>query len=168
RAAPGGADDRDRHPRRRRRRPLRAGREDPRRPGRVGRGRRRRRRRGGLPAVIAANVQNALEQLWSHKLRSLLTVLGIVIAVTSTITGVGVIQGFRGYVAEFLQGRGRNGMGVWPQRPPGEAGKRLGRVELDERDIEALERGCPALGRVSPLVRRETAKFRVGREEVTA
>jgi putative ABC transport system permease protein len=118
--------------------------------------------------VIAANVQNALEQLWSHKLRSLLTVLGIVIAVTSTITVVGVIQGFTTYVAEFLQGLGTNAMWVWPQRPPGEAGKRLGRVELDERDIEALERGCPALGRLSPLVRRETARFRVGREEVTA
>ncbi len=35
-----------------------------------------------------ANVQNALEQIWSHKLRSMLTVLGVVIAVASTITVV--------------------------------------------------------------------------------
>src|ERR1700716_3450533 len=75
--------------------------------------------------AVVANVQNALEQLWSHKLRSLLTVLGIVIAVTSTITVVGVIQGFTGYVSEFLQGLGTNAMWVWPQRPAGEAGKRL-------------------------------------------
>jgi putative ABC transport system permease protein len=114
-----------------------------------------------------ANVTNALEQLWSHRMRSLLTVLGIVIAVTSTITVVGVIQGFTAYVADFLQGLGTNAMWVWPQRPPGEAGKRLGRIELDERDVEAIERGCPALARVSPLIRREKAKLRVGREEVS-
>lgn len=117
--------------------------------------------------TVLPNVQNALEQLWSHKLRSLLTVLGIIIAVTSTITVVGVIQGFTSYVSTFLQGLGTNAMWVWPQRPPGEAGKRLGRVELDVRDLEAVELGCPALGRVSPLVRRESVKFRVGREEVS-
>src|SRR5262245_61807646 len=100
-------------------------------------------------------------------MRSMLTVLGVVIAVTSTITVVGVIQGFTSYVAEFLQGLGTNAMWVWPDRPAGEAGKRLGRVELDERDFEALERGCPALGRLSPLIRRQTAKVRFGRDEVS-
>src|SRR5437868_10193107 len=103
---------------------------------------------------MLANVQNALEQLWSHRMRSLLTVLGIVIAVTSTITVVGVIQGFTAYVANFLQGLGTNAMWVWPERPAGEAGKRLGRIELDERDLAAVENGCPALARVSPLIRR--------------
>ncbi len=117
--------------------------------------------------TILPNVQNAVEQLWTHKMRSMLTVLGIIIAVTSTITVVGVIQGFTSYVSEFLQGLGTNAMWVWPQRPPGEAGKRLGRIELDVHDFEAIERGCPALAMVSPLVRRETARFRVGREEIT-
>ena len=117
--------------------------------------------------AVVANVQNALEQLWSHRLRSLLTVLGVVIAVTSTITVVGVIQGFTAYVSEFLQGLGTNAMWVWPERPPGEAGKRLGRIELDERDYAAIEQGCPALARVSPLIRHQAAKFRVGRDEVT-
>jgi putative ABC transport system permease protein len=117
--------------------------------------------------AVLSNVQNAVEQLWSHKLRSMLTVLGVIIAVTSTITVVGVIQGFTSYVSTFLQGLGTNAMWVWPERPPGEAGKRLGRVELDERDLAALERGCPALARLSPLVRRQSLKFRYGREEVT-
>ena len=117
--------------------------------------------------TILPNVQNAVEQLWTHKMRSMLTVLGIIIAVTSTITVVGVIQGFTSYVSEFLQGLGTNAMWVWPQRPPGEAGKRLGRIELDVSDYEAIERGCPALAMVSPLVRRETARFRVGREEIS-
>jgi putative ABC transport system permease protein len=116
---------------------------------------------------MLANVQNALEQLWSHKMRSLLTVLGIVIAVTSTITVVGVIQGFTAYVSEFLQGLGTNAMWVWPERPAGEAGKRLGRVELDERDLVAVEANCSALRRVSPLVRRAAVTLRYGREELS-
>jgi putative ABC transport system permease protein len=97
----------------------------------------------------------------------MLTVLGVIIAVTSTITVVGVIQGFTSYVSNFLQGLGTNAMWVWPERPPGEAGKRLGRVELDERDLDAIERGCPALARVSPLIRRPSVKFRSGRDEIT-
>ena len=108
-----------------------------------------RERRGepGPTMIVLANIQTALEQLWAHRLRSLLTVLGIVIAVTSTITVVGVIQGFTRYVAEFLQGLGTNAMWVWPERPAGEAGKRLGRIELDERDIAAIEQDCPAIRR---------------------
>ena len=46
--------------------------------------------------AVLPNVHNALEQLWSHKMRSLLTVLGIIIAVTSTITVVGVAFGVSG------------------------------------------------------------------------
>ena len=116
--------------------------------------------------LILANVGNALEQLWSNKLRSMLTVLGIVIAVASTITVVGVIQGFTAYVATFLQGLGTNAMWVWPERPPGEAGKRLGRIELDVRDMDAITKGCPALRRVSALIRRDNATIHYGREEV--
>src|SRR6185312_4699067 len=115
---------------------------------------------------MIANIQNALDQLWTHRLRSLLTVLGIVIAVTSTITVVGVIQGFTAYVADFLQGLGTNAMWVWPERPAGEAGKRLGRVELDERDLAAIEDGCPALRRISALVRQPSVTVRFGREEL--
>jgi putative ABC transport system permease protein len=115
--------------------------------------------------LILPNVANALEQLRSNRLRSTLTVLGIVIAVASTITVVSVVQGFTRYVAEFLQGLGTNAMWVWPERPPGDAGKTLGRVELDAADIEAIERSCSALRAVSPLIRRERIKLMLGRDE---
>src|SRR6185312_10043724 len=47
------------------------------------------------------------------------------------------------------------------------AGKRLGRVELDERDLEAVERGCTALMRISPLVRQASATLHYGRDELS-
>ncbi|QEH37219.1 Macrolide export ATP-binding/permease protein MacB [Aquisphaera giovannonii] len=115
--------------------------------------------------IVAANVANAVEQLWTHRLRSLLTVLGVVIAVTSTITVVGVIQGFTRYVSEFLQGLGTNAMWVWPERPAGEAGKRLGRIELDGRDVDAIELWCPAVRRASPLIRPPDALVQAGRDQ---
>jgi putative ABC transport system permease protein len=117
--------------------------------------------------IFFSNAFNALEQLVTHKMRSVLTILAIVIAVTATITVVSVVQGFTRYVSEFLEGLGTNAVFVAPQRPAGEAGKALGRVELDEQDFRAIESQCSALRRVSPLVPREGARVRYGRDEIT-
>lgn len=116
--------------------------------------------------LIFANIFNAVEQLWSHKMRSMLTVLGIVIAVTSTITVVSVVQGFTTYVSEFLQGLGTNAMWVWTERPHGEIGKTLGRVELDQNDLHAIQQNCSALRAVSPLIMRQGVKLSFRREEL--
>ncbi len=118
--------------------------------------------------LILANVRSALEQLWANQLRSILTVLGIIIAVASTITVVSVVQGFTAYVSEFLQGLGTNAMWIWPERPGGEAGKRLGRVTLDIRDVEAIQGECPTLRSVSPLIRRPEVNLGLGRFEASA
>ena len=70
-----------------------------------------------LSMLILPNIHNALEQLRANKIRSLLTSLGIVIAVVSTITVVSVVRGFTGSVATTLRGMGTNAMWVWPERP---------------------------------------------------
>jgi ABC-type antimicrobial peptide transport system permease subunit len=67
--------------------------------------------------LILPNIRSALEQLWANKMRSVLTVLGIVIAVASTITVVSVVRGFTAYVADFLQGLGTNACGSGPNGP---------------------------------------------------
>jgi putative ABC transport system permease protein len=118
--------------------------------------------------LILANVRTAIEQLWSNKMRSVLTVLGIVIAVASTITVVSVVSGFTGYVANFLQGLGTNAMWVWPYRPPGDLGKTLGRVELTTDDVEAVRRNCSALKSISPLIRRQDQRICLGKQEINA
>ena len=46
--------------------------------------------------LLLQNLLTALEQVWANKLRSVLTVLGVIIAVTSTIVVVAVVQGFLG------------------------------------------------------------------------
>src|SRR6478736_6138201 len=117
--------------------------------------------------MLLPNVHTAVEQLWANKMRSVLTVLGIVIAVASTITVVSIVQGFTAYVADFLQGLGTNAMWVWPERPAGDAGKTLGRIELDIDDIHAIERSCSALRAISPLIRRPAVTISIGRDEVS-
>lgn len=102
--------------------------------------------------LIFGNMWNAFEQLFAHKMRSVLTVLGIVIAVTSTIIVVSIVQGFTTYVSDIIQGQGTNAMFIFPNRPPGDAGRKLGRIEMDIRDIEAIARECSSIERVSPLV----------------
>ncbi len=117
--------------------------------------------------LVISNARNAIEQLVGNKMRSLLTMLAIVIAVTATITVVSVVQGFTRYVSEFLEGLGTNAVFVAPQRPVGEAGKSLGRVELDEDDIRAIGSQCSSLRCVSPWVPRPGVKVRWGRDEIS-
>jgi len=116
--------------------------------------------------LVLANVYNALEQLVTHKMRSLLTILAIVIAVSATITVVSFVQGFTRYVSDFLEGLGTNAIWIVPQRPVGEAGQALGRVEMDEDDLRAVEMECSALRRVSPIVPQGGVQVRFGRDEI--
>ncbi|WZO99337.1 ABC transporter permease [Isosphaeraceae bacterium EP7] len=115
--------------------------------------------------MALVNVGCAVEQLWANKLRSMLTILGMVIAVASTITVVSVVRGFSGFVGEFLQGMGTNAMWVWPERPAGDLGSMLGQIEMDVHDIEEVESVCTALRAVSPVARQTSVLVRNGREE---
>src|SRR5262245_60540336 len=117
--------------------------------------------------LITTNVRSAVEQIWVTKTRSLLTIVGMIIAVSSTITVVSVVRGFSGFVAEFLQGMGTNSMWVWPQRPAGDLGRSIGRVEMSIDDVEEVDRWCTALMLISPVVRQSSAVIRSGNDDVT-
>jgi putative ABC transport system permease protein len=104
--------------------------------------------------LLLQNFLTALEQIWANKLRSVLTVLGVIIAVTSTIVVVAVVQGFSGYVTEFLRGLGTNAIWVFPDRPNRFDTTPL-RAEMTLADVEEVEQSCTALDRISPLVIRQ-------------
>jgi putative ABC transport system permease protein len=118
--------------------------------------------------LILPNIYGALEQIWANKMRSLLTILGIVIAVASTIMVVSSMQGYTVSVATTLQGLGTNAVWVWPDRPPGETGRRLSRVEMDLLDVAAVDRSCPALRAVSPLLHHPGARISRGSNGASA
>jgi len=88
---------------------------------------------------------SALDSLRTHKLRSFLTLLGIIVAVTSIIAVVTVIQGLDSKVSEIVTGRGsdvfildRIGTSEIFDREAMREARR--RPELRDEDAEALAR----------------------------
>jgi len=56
----------------------------------------------------------AVAAIWAHKLRSALTLLGMIVGVTAFVTVVSLIQGFNVYIDE--KNRGNRGQVVSVQR----------------------------------------------------
>src|SRR5947208_14493087 len=54
----------------------------------------------------------AFAQIWAHKLRSFLTLLGMIIGVTAFMVVLSLLQGFNAYVDEKIAGIGSNSFTV--------------------------------------------------------
>ena len=54
------------------------------------------------------NIRLAFQGIWSHKLRSILTMLGIIIGIAAIITIVSTIKGTNDQIKENLIGAGNN------------------------------------------------------------
>jgi len=101
----------------------------------------------------AQNIITAFVQIWANKARSVLTTLGIIIGVTSTITVVSFVQGFGNFVTDMLRGFGTNMMYVIPDFPSGPHGRMmLGRVFMDIGDVQAVTAQCDKVRRISPVI----------------
>ena len=58
------------------------------------------------------NIRLSLQGIWSHKMRSFLTMLGIIIGIASIISIVSTIQGTNEQIKENLIGSGNNTVDV--------------------------------------------------------
>ena len=106
--------------------------------------------------ILAAreNVRFAARALTAYKLRSALTVLGIVIGVTTVIAMVSIIEGFNNSVIHDFQSFGATLVQFQKfdaQFGPGngDESQRL-RKNLTYEDAEAIKRLCPSMLAVSP------------------
>ena len=104
--------------------------------------------------AIRENVRFAVGALRSHKLRSALTVLGIVIGVTTVIAMVSIIEGFNANVIKDFQAFGATLVQFQkfdPQFGPGTRDpEQRNRKELTIEDAIALKELCPSMAAVSP------------------
>jgi putative ABC transport system permease protein len=91
----------------------------------------------------------AIETLVSNKMRSFLTMLGVVIGVFAVITLVAIGEGAKTYIYEEISsfGMGSNYMEL---RPGKEHGPSMMTEKLTYRDTEAIERDCPSVAAVDP------------------
>ncbi len=89
---------------------------------------------------VIENVRLAITGLMINKLRSILTMLGIIIGVAAVITLVSVGRGVENFVASEFQGLGNNLLFIFPgQLGPDQRGpRRAGGGGLTNKDVEAL------------------------------
>ncbi len=111
-------------------------------------------------------VEIAAASLWAHKLRSVLTLLGVVIGVTSVIAVVSFISGLNSYVAEKVFNLGADVFLV--NRGPIIALNVDDFLETQKRkkftmeDYAAAREGCRSCREVGASTRSDTAEVRFG------
>ena len=97
----------------------------------------------------------AYRALLRNKMRSSLTMLGIIIGVGAVITMLGIGQGAKKMVNDQIASLGDNLLNVFPGSFHG-GGVRTGAgtmTSLTEEDVKAIKENCPAVLRISPVVR---------------
>ncbi len=106
--------------------------------------------------LIAAGIGLAMDAIRGHKMRSFLTVLGVIIG-TGTIIGVGsILTGFDGAVTSAIKGFGADSIIVFKWQ----AGISFGRRPAEERrrkpltyeNAVAIRERCPSVQVVSPYL----------------
>ena len=105
---------------------------------------------------LGENAKMALDTLRENKVRSFLTVLGVVIGITALITVASILVGFYADVTAYLDDYGPNTIWVFKVTP----GVSTGRLTAEERnrkplsleDAQAIREKCPAVVEVSATV----------------
>ncbi|MBI4802854.1 MAG: ABC transporter permease [Elusimicrobia bacterium] len=104
-------------------------------------------RLGFTPSEISEQFKAAFKAIWSHKMRSALTVLGILIGVGSIISLMTISEGF---MKSLLSGATEDdAKKVW-------VSPRWERLKISRQltygDVEAIKAGCPLAEKITPIV----------------
>lgn len=99
-------------------------------------------------------IQMATKSLWDHRLRTTLTILGVLIGNASFVSMVGVSQGARNYLLERLDSFGPNRVIVY-SKPPKDAPFNAPITKLTLEDVYALAKGAEAIKAVAPQISSE-------------
>lgn len=106
-------------------------------------------REDGQGSLIGASLGSAAEAVWANRMRSLLTILGIVIGIAAVIGALTLTQGVGAYLDNTILSQGANTIYVWTRG--GNGGSRPQQVQpLSPRDLQSL-RNLPHVVAVSPL-----------------
>lgn len=106
--------------------------------------------------TLKSSFKTAVRGLRTHKSRSILTILGIVIGITAIILIMSLGSGAQSLILSQIQGLGSKTIVVVPGREPKGPSDfaQIFSDSLKERDLKALEKkaNVPTLGKVMPLV----------------
>jgi putative ABC transport system permease protein len=107
--------------------------------------------------MLGPSVQSALEALWANRLRSLLTILGVIVGVAAVIAVVTLTQGTSAVLNARVAGLGTNVLTITPGATTtgGARGGAGTRQSLTQADADALT-AVPHVANVSPLLSANT------------
>ena len=94
------------------------------------------------------NIQIAIEGVWTHRFRSLLTILGIVIGITTVVTVASLLTGLREGVVVFFQELGPDN--IFVSKTSGDPGQPAPIKERKRRSMKPeyadyIEKTCPSV-----------------------
>src|SRR5580704_5442131 len=109
-----------------------------------------------MQIALGENARMALDTMRENKLRSFLTVLGVVIGITALISVASILVGFYADVNVYLNDYGANTIWIFKVAP----GINFGRMTAEERnrkplsfeDAQAIREDCPAVRELSASV----------------
>ncbi|HEY0602869.1 MAG TPA: ABC transporter permease [Herpetosiphonaceae bacterium] len=104
-----------------------------------------------LSMGVWESVRIALESLRSNKLRTFLTMLGIIIGVWSVVSLISIGNGAQRAITDQVEGIGTNLLSVVPGSQRRGPGSQAGNTELTLDDVEAIRRSVPELDYVTPM-----------------
>jgi putative ABC transport system permease protein len=94
----------------------------------------------------------ALTQIWANKLRSFLTMLGIIIGVASVTSVIAGLSGLKGMVLNELQTFGANNMFIFPDWPDNVPRNKYSwdDIRLKPAELRSLSENCPSIRFLTP------------------
>ncbi len=101
--------------------------------------------------MLIENLRMALRSIWAHKMRSVLTTLGIIIGVAAVIGVVSIVQGLNFWIAGQLQGVGATYIRVDNRRDPSDPDLANRGNTLTFEDGEAILAQIPEIVAFSPI-----------------
>jgi len=104
--------------------------------------------------MILQSLKIALESLWANKMRSFLSMLGIIIGVGAVIAIVSIGTGSTQQVTSRIADLGSNMITVSPRAPRGQGGRVSGVSSQDKFSLELayyMEKFCPSVIKVIPV-----------------
>ena len=85
----------------------------------------------------------ALGQVWANKMRSFLTMLGIIIAVASATSVIAALTGLKQNVLERFESYGANRIFIYPAQPDDGHHHRWSELFMHPREFDGLGEHCP-------------------------
>lgn len=108
----------------------------------------------------ADSFETALRAISANKLRSALTMLGVIIGVGSVIAMIGIGEGTKRKSLEELEIMGSNRLSVMPNW--GRSNRSDGMSTLRESDVEMLRRNVPTILRITGVINERGAQAKFG------